>query len=283
MRASRPLPRKRRTSAVPVRSGQTRGGRNFWRRLLSLLFILGVVIGGISFALASPTFHVQQVSIEGTHNAELIATIRRMGIQGQNIFLLNPAVLVAHLETLPLVNTASLKVVLPGRVTITIQERVPALLWQVGHTTFGVAQDGMVIAPRSELSGTERLSQVLDERRVSGMHPGMRLAIADVAFAEESFAQLPGIQGVVPFTLHYIDRIAAGTQSAPANVTGRGSYMVASANGWRAYLGDANNNESLGKRLLELQQILDIARQQHLQLATIDLRFGERPVYTVKS
>jgi len=34
--------------------------------------------------------------------------------------------------------------------------------------------------------------------------------------------------------------------------------------------------------LIELHQILELGQQEHLSLATIDLRFGLRPVYTLK-
>jgi hypothetical protein len=56
-----------------------------------------------------------------------------------------------------------------------------------------------------------------------------------------------------------------------------------SSNGWLAYLGGADDTNPLGNRLIELQQILSLAQQKHLDLATVDLRFGLRPVYTLKS
>lgn len=284
MRARKPLPRQRNASRVPVRSGKLRHGKNFWRRLFGLLIVLAVVGGGVGFALFSPTFRVQQVNIEGTQNQGLIATIRRMGIQGQDIFLLNQSALVGRLDALPLVASASLGMQLPNSITVVVQERTPVLLWQTGANTFAVAQDGMVIAPLGELSGASHLALVVDKRHAAlQMRPGAHLSAADIAFVEQVFAQLPGIQGVTPFTLQYVDSIVIGGQAEPANQAGGGSYVVVSANGWQAFLGDSQNSNSLANRLQELQQILGIARQQHLQLATIDLRFGLRPVYTLKS
>lgn len=283
MRGSRPLPRRRNSSPVPARRSQARRSPRIWRRLLGLFAILAVVGGGISFALISPTFHVQQIKIEGTQNPRLIAAIRRLGIQGQDIFLLNHSALVARLEALPLVASASVSVQLPGSITVTIQERVPALLWQNGRTIYGVGQDGVVIAPLSELSGTDSLALVVDKRQAVAMRPGTRLPAADMAFVEQVFAQVPGMEGAAPFTLQYVNRVEEGTQSVPANQAGSGSYVIVSQNGWLAYLGDAQNSTSLTKRLQELQQILNLARQQHLRLASIDLRFGARPVYTLKS
>lgn len=283
MRGSRPLPRQRAGSPVPARRQQARRGPRFWRRLLGLFAILAVVGSGISFALVSPTFHVQQITIEGTQNPRLIDAIKRMGIQGQDVFLLNRSALVARLEALPLVASASISIQLPGSITVTIQERVPVLLWQNGKTIYGVGQDGVVIAPLSELSGTDRLALVLDKRQEAVMHPGTHLPAADIAFIEQIFAQLPGIEGVAPFTLQYVDHVEEGTQSMPANQVGSGSYVIVSESGWLAYLGDAQNSNPLANRLQELQQILSLAQQQRVQLATIDLRFGSRPVYTLKS
>ena len=288
MRTRKSLPRtpavSRVSSRVPVRSGKLRGSRSFWSRLLGLLFVLAIVGGGIGFALFNPTFRVQQIGISGTQNQKLIASIRQMGIQGQDIFLLNQAELVTRLDALPLVVSASLGTQLPSTVIVVVQERVPVLLWQAGKLTFGLSQDGVVIAPQNELSGTEHLAVVVDMRQATvRVRPGTRFSAADIVFVEQVFEQVPGIEGVAPFSLQYIDTISVGGRSVPANQAGSGSYVIVSANGWRAYLGDSQNSNSLANRLLELQQILNIARTKNERLATIDLRFGLRPTYTLKA
>jgi len=248
------------------------------------LFVLAVIVGGIGFALFGPVLRVQQVDISGTHNQKLISSIKEIGIEGQDIFLLNQAALVTRLESLPPVASASLGVQLPGTVLIEVQERTPILLWQAGKTVFALGQDGVVIAPQSELGGTDHLALVVDSRRNAGqVHPGTRFNIADMVFVEQVFEQVPGIEGVAPFSLHYVDSFSEGGRQMPANLAGSGSYVIVSANGWRAYLGDSQNSTTLATRLLELQQILKLARQQNVQIATIDLRFGLRPTYTLKS
>lgn len=281
-RASMPLPRRRAGASMPVKRRQRRSNWRFWRRLFSFLAVLAVVSAGVIFALTSSTFHVQQVHISGTHNAGLIAAIQHMGIQGQDIFLLNSSSLTVRLEALPLVATASLVIQLPNSVTVSIQERTPVLLWQSGRTTFGIARDGVVIAPLSQLSGGHALAMIVDKRQGVNVRPGTRFSVAQVAFAQQLWRQLPGIVGVGTFTLQYVDRIAVDGRSVPANQAGAGSYVVVSSNGWLAYMGDAVNSNSLENRLLELQQILSMAQQQRMQLATIDLRFGFHPTYTLK-
>lgn len=289
-----PVGQMRRTSAVNVRRSKgspvptrrrRQHGKGFWSKFWGFLAVLLVIVGGVTFALTSTTFHVQNLTISGTQNQELLSSIRRMGIQGQDIFLLNQSALTARLEALPLVAFASLTVQLPDSVLITVRERVPVLFWQHGHSIYGVAQDGTVIAPQSQLSdgNSLHLIEVVDQRTDAQVRPGTRFNAQDIPFVKQLFQQLPGIEGVAPFTLQYIDRIVVNGKAGPANEGGRGSYVVVSASGWLAYIGDGTNGNSLADRLQELQQILSLARQQHLKLATIDLRFGLRLTYTLKS
>ncbi len=271
-------------SRVPSRSGKLRRQRSVWRRLWGLLFILALIVGGIAFALYGPTFRIEQVDIKGTHNQKLISSIKGLGIKGQDIFLLDRDALVTRLEALPSVASASLGIELPGTVQVEVQERAPVLLWQAGKTTFALAQDGTVIAPQNDLGGTEHLAVVVDARHSAGqIHPGTRFNTADIILAEQVFEQAPGIEGVAPFSLRYVDSISEGGHLVPANLAGSGSFVIASANGWQAYLGDSQNSATLATRLLELQQILQLARQKNMQIATIDLRFSQRPTYTLKA
>ncbi len=279
---SKPLPRRNAGSPVPARKRRQKG-RGFWGKFLGFMGVLLVIVGGVIFALASSTFYIQQVTISGTHNAALIASIGHMGIRGQNIFLFNQSAVTARLNALPLIASASLVVQLPNSVLITIQERVPVLLWQSGHTTFGVASDGTVIAPVSELENTSSLHTIIDQRTDVQVRAGTRFSAVDLLFVQQLYERLPLIQGVGAFSLAYVDQIKENGQSEPANEGHGGSYTLVSAQGWVAYLGDETNSNSLENRLLELQAILDLASQQHLDLATIDLRFGLRPIYTLKS
>ncbi len=262
-------------SPIPLRSGRSSRGRNVLLRLLALFALLLVVGLGANFALTSATFRIAQVSIVGTHNMLLVHTIQHMGIRGQNIFLIDAAALTARIELLPMVSSASLQKQWPDRLQVVISERTPALFWQTSNGAFSVDKNGLVIAPDSQANGTGSLQSVVDRSNragASGLRPGSRLPAADIAFALAIFAQLPRVADVTDFSLSYTSM--AG-QAA-------GSFVVASKAGWLAYLGGADDANPLANRLLELQQILLLAQQEQLGLATIDLRFGLRPVYTLK-
>ncbi len=283
MRTIKPLPKQRISSPVPVRSGRKmRGG--FWGRLLGFFAVVVIGIVGVTFALTSSTFRVQQVNVLGTSNTALVNTIEHMGIQGQNVFLLNTAAFTALIAGIPLVASVSLGKQLPNSLTVTVVERTPVLLWQTKQGIYSVDKTGMVIALASETTSADGLMTVVDMRNSGGkavgavpcacpaVHPGVRLNATDIAFATEVFAHLPQLTGINSFKLRY-DNVGQGN----------GSFTVESSDGWIAYLGGADNANPLDNRLIELKQILTLAQQQQLNLATIDLRFGLRPVYTLKS
>ncbi|MDQ6660758.1 MAG: FtsQ-type POTRA domain-containing protein [Chloroflexota bacterium] len=264
---------KRRSLQTAKRRG------NLLAKLLGILAILVLVILGANFVLASPAFRVEQVSIVGTHNEALVQHIQHMGIQGQNIFLMNMTAFTAHIDSIPRVETATLSKQWPNSLTVTITERTPALLWQTKQGTYSVDKSGIVIAPLSETNGADRLMTVVDmrssEKGIKGqlLAPGVQLNAADVAFALSIFAQMSTLASIPDYTLQYQQKKAKEA----------GFFVVESRSGWMAYLGGADDPNPLENRLLELKQVLDMAQDQQIPVATVDVRYGLRPVYTLKS
>src|SRR5438876_3590797 len=175
-----------------------------------------------------------------------------------------------------MVDSVSLSKQLPNLVIINVVERTPVLLWQTQQGTYSVDNKGVVIASASDTTGIDQLMTVVDVSKgiAQQIHPGTLVNAADIAFAMQVNTRLQHLSGVSSFTLHY--------DVAPSQ-GGHGSFIVVSSNGWLAYLGSAVDTNPLDNRLIELQQILQLAQHKQLNLATIDLRFGLRPVYTLKS
>jgi len=243
---------------------------------MTMIALLVIAIVGVSFALSSTNFQVHQIDIMGTQNSGLVDSIQHMGIQGQNIFLLDVGDLTTRIEALPMVDSVNLSKQLPNLLIINIVERTPVLLWQTERGTFSVDSKGVVIGPASDTTATDHLMTVVEvrEKAAQQLHPGSLLNAADIAFAMQVNTGLQHLSGVASFTLHY---------DVVPRQQGHGSFIVVSSNGWLAYLGGADDTNPLDNRLIELQQILSLAQQKQLNLATVDLRFGLRPVYTLKS
>jgi POTRA domain-containing FtsQ-type protein len=279
--------------AIPDRSGRKTARRHLQWRVLSFFCIAVALLIAASFALSSNAFRIEQVNVTGTHNTALTNAIQRMGMQGQNIFLLDVEALTQRIATSPLVASVRLDKQWPNQLTVTVVERKPVLLWQTANGTYGVDNQGMVIAAASEMTGAHHLNTVIalgnqtpGQRAKAGaqLHPGSHLKPATISFAMKVFTSLPQLTGISAFQLRYDDTIYTGSARSTISpvADGSGSFIVESPDGWIAYLGGASDANPLENRLIELQQILTIAQQKQLPLATIDLRYGLYPVYTLK-
>src|SRR5436305_15322835 len=98
----------------------------------------------------------------GTQNTRLVDDIQHMGIQGQNIFLLDAGDLTTRIEALPMVDSVNVSKQLPNLVVINVVERTPVILWQTQHGTFSVDNKGVVIAPANYTLGADRLVTGMD-------------------------------------------------------------------------------------------------------------------------
>ncbi len=276
VRVVKSLPRSSYTP-IPVRSGEQRRRRTFWRRFLTIFALVALAGVALGFALFSSTFYIGQVTVKGTNNTALAHTIQHMGMLGQNIFLIDITGFTGRIDALPLVSSADIEKVWPNALTISVVERQPVLLWQTPRATYSVDSHGIVIGLASDTAGAAHLMTVVDMRSkevIEHVQPGTQLNAGDIAFARQVFAQLPGVAGISAFTLRY--------DAASGQSSGSGSFIVQSSQGWIAYLGGSDDSNPLENRLVELQQILSVAQQRQLTLATIDLRYGLRPVFTVK-
>lgn len=263
-------------SSIPPRSSRQARKRGFLRRFLGFFAVLALVIAAVGFALFSPSFHVRSVAVMGTTSPKVINAIKQMNMIGQNIFLIDLASLTDRIDAIPLVQSADIQKTWPDQLVVNIVERLPVLLWQTPQQTYSVDSHGVVIGLASDTTGAEHLMTVIDMRSkavTQQVLPGTRLNYADISFALQVFERLPQVVGMNTFTLRYT------VSNAQAS---NGSFIVVSPQGWIAYLGNNSDSNPLDNRLVELQQILKKAQQDQLTLATIDVRYGLRPVFTVK-
>ncbi|HEY5005966.1 MAG TPA: FtsQ-type POTRA domain-containing protein [Ktedonobacteraceae bacterium] len=295
LKAVRRLPKY--SSPVPTRSGHRQSKRGFFWKLLGLFVGIIALVFVANLVLTGSAFRIEHINMVGVHSAVLSHAILHSGIQGQNIFLVNVMVLEGRIEASPFVASAYISKQWPDQVTVNVVERSPVLLWKTAQGTYSVDNQGMVIAPANETPGVERLNTVIDTNsqlkvqstghqarsQVAGIHAGVHLNQEDIAFAVSVFERLPQLTGINNFTLRYSGTIYANTNTQSGRSGGRGSYIVESPAGWSAYLGGSNDANPLDNRLIELQKILALLQKQQSNLATIDLRYGLDPVYTLKS
>jgi hypothetical protein len=117
----------------------------------------------------------------------------------------------------------------------------------------------------------------------STLRPGMRLNEDNVTFAMNILNLLPQMASVSTFKLYYDGTMYTGDiRQQGREVQSKGSYIVESPDGWKAYLGGPGDTNPLSNKLIELREILALAQRQQLNVATMDLRYGSHPVFTLK-
>jgi hypothetical protein len=145
------------------------------------MLLAAVAIYGVG---ASPAFSYGDLQVSGadlTDQARIEATLQ--DVRGQNLFLLHTAPLEAALAGLSTVADATVDVRLPGTLAVTVREREPLLIWQIGARRYLADADGVlfVLLPDDPPASTKKLP-VIEDRRASsvGLSVGQRLSPVDL-------------------------------------------------------------------------------------------------------
>jgi len=280
-------------SFIPRRGGKPQGRGFLWRVLAIFAFAI-IAILALIFALTSQMFRINRVNIVGTKNSIIIQYVQHMDMLDQNIFLLDGAELTQRIDALPQVASSELSKQWPNQVSVHIAERMPVLLWQTTHGTYSVDAQGIVIAPVTDPTAVNNVRTVIDLTSQSGqskpmlqasaLRSGMHLNGDNIAFAMDVLKLLPQMVDISNFKLYYNGTMYTGGirqwGGEPAN---RGSYILESPGSWKAYLGGPNDTNPLSNKLIELHEILALAQRQQLNVATIDLRYGVHPAFTLQN
>lgn len=227
----------------------------FWRvrgPKLSGSLSLALLGWSIYILFSQPFFFVYGADIEGNAAVSSREIYNVSGIDSQSIFWISPAEVIERILTLPNIKSASVLVSLPARVTITVVERRPELLWQTAETVWWVDQEGTVVPPKANISGMLR---IIDDDR-QPLEAGYQIDPLIVEGAQ---------------TL----RILAPDVSVIRYTRSRG-LIVATPEGWPVYLG---NGDEIKAKLIVLTAVLADLKERNVTPAYIDLANPLRPVY----
>ncbi len=118
-------------------------------------FCLSLALGyALYLAWTSPAFRVSAATISGNQrlSPDEINTVLNLG--GRAIFLLEPSELEARLRlNYPELLAARVNLSLPNRVTVTVVERKPLILWQQDGGYTWIDENGVAFRPRGEAQG----------------------------------------------------------------------------------------------------------------------------------
>lgn len=148
---------------------------------------------------SSPAFDYSRLQVDGLHFTDPAAVEAALAdARGENLFRLSTAPLEATLGSLLTVEAARVEVRLPGTLAVTIEERQPVLIWQVGEQRYLAAADGALFAKLGEGTPPEAAGlPVIDDRRATsaGLSLGGRLDAVDLDAATRLASLVPGDVG----------------------------------------------------------------------------------------
>ena len=141
---TRPLP-NRRTGTHVRRTRVRREGPRLRSVQIVAALLMAVCLIGLAGVTMAPSFSGRILDLHGARFTSEAAIRKIVGMDGTpNLFRLDTDRAAAVLVRLPAIKSASVQVRLPSTVVVTIVEREPKLVWQVGDVHFVVDEDGLL-------------------------------------------------------------------------------------------------------------------------------------------
>lgn len=258
---ARPAPRVRRAAraglpiagALPPPREPVRSGRG--RRPLVLF---GVAVLALTVALAgrrlveAGVFRVESVAVRGAGLTDEAQIRDASGLRGLEIWQVEAGEAAARVEAIPGIKRARIETRWPDRVTIVVEERLPAAVWRGSGGDMVVDDEGVVL----EAGVMGGMPAVHQRELVTVLGPGERVDRAAVQLALVLGRQLPEATGQRVSRLEY---------------SAAGGLDVVTDRGIRVRLGDG---QDLDYKLAMLHGIAEQAKKERLAVNEVDLRHG---------
>lgn len=134
------------TSELGVRLAEWASYRRFpWAKAFDSVLIIAMA-GLLIYLFWDTRFYVSGITLSGNRLVSAEDVYRRADIHGWSIFYVNTARLTKNLtERLPEIRSAQVRCRLPARVIVTLQERIPQIVWETSNGRFLVDAEGVVL------------------------------------------------------------------------------------------------------------------------------------------
>lgn len=235
---------------------------NNWRiasMLLTLLLALGMYL-----AWTLPYFRVPQASVFGNTRLSKEEINAVLGVQGESIFLIQPAEVETRLRlNYPELASADVTVYLPNHVFVTVTERQPVIRWQQGAGYTWIDANGVAFRPRGQEAGP--LVNVLG---IAAPPPGS--PITDDPLSPPAFIN----KELVDAILALAPAVPAGATLTYTHTEGLGWV---DSRGWEAYFGGSAHDMALKLRVY--QSLVDHLLSRGTYPVYINVAYPDAPFY----
>jgi hypothetical protein len=141
-------------------------------RLLALVLAASLA-AGLVWLLQGPWLRVSSMAWAGARytSGDQIAAVLAP-LRGSSLLTLDDTAVAAQLASLPAVRSARVDPTLPGGISVAIEEKAPALVWQTSAIRLLVAEDGVVfgdVSLSTPLPAALARLPLVDDRRASSL------------------------------------------------------------------------------------------------------------------
>jgi len=214
--------------------------------------LLVLLVWAVYSVFTSSSFYVSGAEVRGNMAITADEVYAASGLDGMSIFWVDTEDAMSRIEALPNIKSARVSAMLPANVTITVEERMPRLVWQAGDTMWWIDPEGTVLAPRGVLEGAITIKD-LDAKPLM---PGDELSPTVLASIRALNNLLPRLT-----EMHYSHDQGIGFKTQE---------------GWPVFLGDERDMQTKLTMLLELRKSL---LEQGITPNFIDVRFPQGSFY----
>ena len=223
--------------------------------LLAALVVMVLVF--LLMLYNSSLFAVKDIDVTGQSSLNRDVVVELSEAEGVNLFTVRLGKIEERLEANPYIESATVTRDWPDGIDITVIERRPVGVWQVGGHGFLVDRAGYVLGALVDEPPANTLPIVAIDAAVPS--PGERIDADALALVPDLMTAVPRATG---------ERILSFEYSSAEGLT------AITESGVRIVFGDSKDYEY---KLAALGGVFNEARQQALPFSVIDLRFGESP------
>ena len=219
--------------------------RKFVFRIVKWLMLLGIIIGGIIFALLSPIFNIKEISVSGNAqiSSQTIISLSSLTID-QNIFNFRTSEIVDNIKENAYIDSVKVSRKFPDTVDIEVEERVTTFMLVYGNAYVYINNQGYILEITSEKG---------DYPILTGFKTPTNQLVAGNRLTEEDLEKLNDVLKIMEATSSGENKIE--NLITEINISDSSNYILTlSKEKKQVYLGDVTD---LSTKILWLNQFIE--------------------------
>ncbi len=212
------------------------------KKILKIITLLIIIIGGVTFAMVSPIFNIQEIEVINAQKLSQDEIISLSGLaKNQNIFRFLSSNVIEQIKTNPYIENVEVKRVFPNKVQITVEERKVTYNVEFLNEYAYINNQGYILEISNQKAEVPTIQGI--ETKEEDIKAGNRLSNEDLEKLEVA------IQITDAYKSAQLD-----SQITSIDIQDKNEYTVYMDEAKKiVYLGDGTN---LGDKILWLQAIL---------------------------